>query len=51
MLVYVIATTDSSVETPFEPGFMRPTPPLHRVDDEVGVVTIACNYDVIPMLR
>ena len=26
------------METPFEPGFMRPTPPLHRVDDEVGVV-------------
>ena len=36
--VCAIATTDCSVETPFEPGFMRPTPPLHRVDDEVGVV-------------
>lgn len=40
---YIVATTDSSVETPFEPGFMRPTPPLHRIDDEVRVpMTVDC---------
>ena len=42
----LIATTDSSVETPFDPGFMRPTPPLHRVDDEVGIVMVMCNFIV-----